>query len=216
MEEIIKYLYHVGDSGCSVFLVDTGKEGGLVLIDAGMSMNMILEIEDDGFKIEDITYCFLTHNHIDHIAACNDLLKLVPKVKFVAHALDAVPIENAGYDSQTAAAWYGIKYEPIELYLRIRDNIEEFPIGKYNFNCIHTPGHTPGSISIHVKMRNKGVLFAQDLHGPLMKSFNSNPQDYQRSLKILFDINADILCEGHFGIFQPASKAREYIRSYMK
>ncbi len=44
MKKIFKDVYHVGDSGCSVFLVDTHSEDGLVLIDCGMSLEMIKKI----------------------------------------------------------------------------------------------------------------------------------------------------------------------------
>ncbi|MCK4239354.1 MAG: Zn-dependent hydrolase, partial [Candidatus Lokiarchaeota archaeon] len=86
----------------------------------------------------------------------------------------------------------------------------------YIFKSIHTPGHTPGSISIYVKLRDKGVLFGQDIHGPFMESFGSNLEDYQKSMQKLLDLNADILCEGHFGVFKPAEKVRKYIKGYME
>ncbi|MPN63429.1 hypothetical protein SDC9_211188 [bioreactor metagenome] len=32
----------------------------------------------------------------------------------------------------------------------------------------------------------------------------------------LLDLKADILCEGHFGIYQPAAAVRKYIEGYMQ
>ncbi|MFW9772715.1 MAG: Zn-dependent hydrolase, partial [Candidatus Thorarchaeota archaeon] len=87
--------------------------------------------------------------------------------------------------------------------------------GSYNFQCIHTPGHTPGSISILLENKGKKILFGQDLHGPMISGI-SNFNDYQKSLRLLLDINADVLCEGHFGIFQPATEVQRYIRSYIE
>jgi len=49
-----------------------------------------------------------------------------------------------------------------------------------------------------------------------MVSFGSNLDDYQKSMQKLLDLNADILCEGHFGVFQPAEKVRSYIKGYME
>jgi len=31
----------------------------------------------------------------------------------------------------------------------------------------------------------------------------------------LLDLEADILCEGHFGIFRPRSQVERYIRDYL-
>jgi glyoxylase-like metal-dependent hydrolase (beta-lactamase superfamily II) len=50
LKEIIKNIYHVGDSGCSVYLIDTGSKDGLVLIDAGMDLEMIKGIRSHGVR----------------------------------------------------------------------------------------------------------------------------------------------------------------------
>ena len=49
MRQIIKNIYHVGDNECSVYMVDTQSDQGLVLIDAGMNLDMIklLDLEAD-------------------------------------------------------------------------------------------------------------------------------------------------------------------------
>jgi hypothetical protein len=39
MKQIIDTVWHVGDSGCSVYGVNTGSDEGLVLIDAGMDLH---------------------------------------------------------------------------------------------------------------------------------------------------------------------------------
>ena len=150
MKKILKNVYHVGDSGCSVFLIDTQSDEGLVLIDAGMSLQMIRKISNVGLNPKDIKHCILTHFHIDHIAACSDLKDFNKQIKFYAHELDADPIEERGHDFKTAASWYGVNYKPIKLEKRFKGDFEELKLGSYAFQCIHTPGHTPGSISVLV------------------------------------------------------------------
>ena len=214
MKEIIKNIYHVGDSGCSVYLLDTRSKEGLALIDAGMDLEMIKGIRSHGLYPEDIRHCILTHFHIDHIGACFDLRQFLPGIKFYGHKLDAVPIEEAGHDSRTAASWYGIRYRPVKLDHKLSGDAENLPFGAYEFQCIHTPGHTPGSISILVRAEGKKVLFGQDLHGPFHKDFRSDLHAYQRSMEKLLDLEADILCEGHFGVFRPADEVRKYIERH--
>ncbi len=53
------------------------------------------------------------------------------------------------------------------------------------------------------------------MHGPIIPGV-SNFEDYQKSLRKLLDLNADILCEGHFGIFHPASEVQRYIKQYIE
>lgn len=215
MREIINNVYHVGDSGCSVFLVNTKGDDGFVLIDCGMSLQNIKNITKFDLDPMNIKHCILTHFHIDHIAACFDLKQFNNKVKFYAHELDANAIEEEGHNEETAALWYGINYRPIKLEKRLKLELEILKFGDIDFRCIHTPGHTPGSISVFIEIEGTKVLFGQDIHGPFMASFGSNLSDYQISMKKLLELGADILCEGHFGIFQPANEVKKYIKNYM-
>jgi glyoxylase-like metal-dependent hydrolase (beta-lactamase superfamily II) len=89
-------------------------------------------------------------------------------------------------------------------------------IGEEKIVCLHTPGHTPGSISIYLDKDGKRILFAQDLHGPLLEEFGSNLGDWDRSTRKLLDLDADILCEGHFGIYKTKKEVRDYILSYRR
>ncbi|MBU8911453.1 MAG: MBL fold metallo-hydrolase [Desulfobacterales bacterium] len=213
MRQIIKNIYHVGDNECSVYMVDTQSDQGLVLIDAGMDLDMIKQIDSYGMRFEDIGHCILTHCHIDHIGICTKLRRELPNIKFYAHELDAVPIEEPGHDGRTAASWYGVRFEPVKLYQKFNSDTV-LRLGNYDFNCIHTPGHTPGSISVLVESEGKKVLFGQDLHGPFNESFLSDLHDYQLSMQKLLDLEADILCEGHFGIFQTGNQVRQYIETH--
>jgi glyoxylase-like metal-dependent hydrolase (beta-lactamase superfamily II) len=216
MKEIIKNIYHVGDSGCSVYLINTNSIDGLVLIDCGMSLQVLKKISKNNLNPMDIKHCIITHFHIDHIAACYDLKAFNKKVKFYAHELDAIPIEEKGHDKQTAAKWYGMSYRPIKLERKLKGDLEILKFGNFEFQCIHTPGHTPGSISILIETaEDKKVLFGQDLHGPIIPGV-SDFKEYQKSLRKLLDIGADILCEGHFGVFQPADEVQRYIKQYIE
>jgi len=38
----------------------------------------------------------------------------------------------------------------------------------------------------------------------------------KKSMQILLALDADILCEGHFGIFQPKERVRCYIERYLE
>ncbi|SDT89637.1 hypothetical protein [Desulfobacula phenolica] len=48
MKQIIENIYHVGDNECSVYMVDTQSNQGLILIDAGMDLDMIKQINSHG------------------------------------------------------------------------------------------------------------------------------------------------------------------------
>jgi glyoxylase-like metal-dependent hydrolase (beta-lactamase superfamily II) len=180
-----------------------------------MSIDLIRNISKLGLNPNNIKHCILTHFHIDHTAACSDLKELNKQVKFYAHELDANAIEEEGHDSKTAASWYGVDYKPVKLERRLKGDLENLRLGLYDFQCFHTPGHTPGSISILVDIEGTKILFGQDIHGPFYNSFGSNLEDYQSSMQKLLGLNPDILCEGHFGIIKPASEVARFIKQYM-
>jgi glyoxylase-like metal-dependent hydrolase (beta-lactamase superfamily II) len=98
---------------------------------------------------------------------------------------------------------------------RITGAIETLSAGGDEIHCIHTPGHTPGSMSVYLDRAGKRVLFGQDIHGPFSDDFHSDIQAWRQSMEKLLDLDADILCEGHFGIFSGRERVRKYINGYL-
>jgi glyoxylase-like metal-dependent hydrolase (beta-lactamase superfamily II) len=218
--EIIKDIFIVGglditDSrdGC-IYLINLEE---LILIDtgAGWSVEKIVKnVENLGFESNKITKIILTHCHIDHIGGVPELRRRFNPEIYI-HKLDAPPLET-GDPILTAASWYQTKFPPTPVDVKLDSPEEILTIGEQKIICLHTPGHTPGSISIYLDKNGKRVLFGQDLHGPLLEEFGSNLEDYGRSTKKLLDLEADILCEGHFGIYKTKKEVRNYILSYRR
>lgn len=73
-----------------------------------------------------IVAVFLTHGHPDHVNGLDELLSTHP-----------VPV----YMSQHEASFYVPSHKNITT---VRPN-DKLKIGHIEFECIHTPGHTPGS-----------------------------------------------------------------------
>ena len=88
-------------------------------------------------------------------------------------------------------------------------------IGDLEFNFLHTPGHTPGSISVYIDTRDGRVLFGQDIHGPFSPAWGSDLAQWRASMQKLLDLKADVLCEGHAGIYRE-KEIGKYIESYLK
>jgi len=59
------------------------------------------------------------------------------------------------------------------------------------------------------------ILFGQDVHGPLDASFHSNRRDYENSLRLLLTLDADVLCEGHYGIYRGKREVQEFISQFL-
>lgn len=210
-------VYMIGDSGishpydCSVYLIDAGQ---LVMIDAGAGMSfdrLLSNIEKVGLDPEDLKAVLVTHAHIDHIGALNRFRDDFG-AQIIAHELDAEKIESG---VGVGADMYGADYTPCPVDLRIKGSEDGLWFGRYEIRVIHIPGHTPGSVGAYVDTDSGRVLFGQDIHGPYLPQWGADIRKARQSLQKLIDLKADILCEGHFGIYEPASAVEKYIRGYM-
>jgi len=195
---------------CCVYLIDCGD---LVLIDSGAGKNfdkIVSNIEDSGFNPRKLKAIIVTHAHIDHIGALHEFRKKLG-AQIVCHELDAQAIEDG---KGTAAEAYGVTYAPCRVDRRIEGSDAVLEFGKYHLRVIHIPGHTPGSIAVYLDNIDGRVLFGQDIHGPYYPEWGADPALAKVSLGKLLDLKADILCEGHFGIYRPAIAVERYIRGY--
>jgi glyoxylase-like metal-dependent hydrolase (beta-lactamase superfamily II) len=201
------------DRDCLVYLVDLQD---LVLVDcgAGPGWPRIRDnIHSAGFDPDKIHTLILTHGHVDHIGAARQIQEET-SCRLVAHIED-VPFIESGDPSFTASNWYGIRLKKVKVDKVIAGAGEKLRFTGGDLELIHTPGHTPGSMVALLETGGRRVLFGQDIHGPFDPSFKSDLQAWRKSMQILLDLKVDVLCEGHFGIYQPAESVRSYIKGYL-
>jgi glyoxylase-like metal-dependent hydrolase (beta-lactamase superfamily II) len=213
-------IYIVGGPGlshpadCCIYLIDAGKE--LVMIDcgAGPDLDKILNnVKGLGLDPFRIGHLIATHCHIDHIGGLAKL-KEITGCRVVAHQGDSEGIE-LGDPRLTAANLYGLDYQPVEVDQLLEGEVNSQSIGDLEFHFLHTPGHTPGSIAIHLDLKEGRVLFGQDVHGPFSDNWGSDIVQWRTSMEKLLDLDADLLCEGHAGIFR-GEEVRDYIESQLR
>ena len=199
---------------CAVNLLDLGD---LVLIDAGAGPSydeIVSNIENLGLNPATLKAVILTHCHIDHIGGAPQFRDTLG-VQIIMHHLDAEPVEQ-GDDGMTAAYWYNLQFPPMPVDVKLEKEEERLLFGNQEVVCLHTPGHTPGSLSVYLDRGGTRVLFGQDIHGPFSEEFGSDLAAWRRSMERLLALEADILCEGHFGVYQPKENVAEYIRHYLE
>lgn len=197
------------------FIIDF--DGQLVMIDAGAGgSSRILQsnMENGGLDPKSITTIILTHNHIDHIGSAT-YFRTNFGCKILIHELDAAAVEE-GDSLRTAASCYGTTFPPTKVDRKLKGAHEILTFGVEELHCLHTPGHTPGSISIYIDRGGKRILFGQDIHGPFLDIFGSDIHRWKQSMAKLLALDADVLCEGHFGIFQPKEQVKKYITRYLR
>ncbi len=218
--KITSHIFQVGGSDLShpadaaVYLIADGGHAALVDAGTGKGTQRVREnISASGISMDAIDYIFITHCHFDHTGGIESLRSLCP-CKVVAHELDAAFLED-GDSIVTAARWYGTHMEPVKIDIKVEGARQDFTLGGLEIAFLHAPGHSPGSSVLTVRSDGRLVLFGQDVHGPLNDVLRSSRSDYIRSLEFLISLDADILCEGHFGVFQGKDTVRRFIESFL-
>jgi glyoxylase-like metal-dependent hydrolase (beta-lactamase superfamily II) len=207
-----------GGGDCMVYAIAVGKDE-VCLIDAGTENAdaILANIQTTPLGSRKIAHLILTHCHFDHIGAAHQFKRLCPGLKVYAHSWDREAIEGKPHaEAMTAASWYGSTLIPVKVDVVFTQAREVINLGGTHLTILHIPGHTPGSIAITVKDEGKLILFAQDVHGPFVAEFKSNIQDWANSMKMLLALEADILCEGHYGIYPEKERAKKFIESQLK
>jgi glyoxylase-like metal-dependent hydrolase (beta-lactamase superfamily II) len=199
----------------AVYLIAFDDHAALVDAGCGGSPDRLMDnIRRCNVKARDIEYLLITHCHYDHTGGVAKL-KEMTQCQVVAHELDARYLER-GDDTVTAAKWYGASLDPFVIDRKLSMPREEIHLGDRLIQAIHTPGHSPGSVVYVTESQGLKVLFGQDVHGPLDPGLLSNRDDYLGSLDLLLTLEADILCEGHYGVIRGKGNVSDFIRSFMR
>lgn len=142
-------------TACYLIADDTSGEG--VLIDPGGDARRIVGAAD-GYAIR---YVINTHAHFDHTMANGSVLAALGRrqtltPELVAHA-QAAPLLAAG----GGARLFGFQLPPSPEPDRLVDDGDVLTVGGLALKVMHTPGHSPGSISLYCAAES--VVFAGDV-----------------------------------------------------
>jgi glyoxylase-like metal-dependent hydrolase (beta-lactamase superfamily II) len=129
-------------------LIDTGT--GFHNKDTIAKLNEVKSID----KLDRI---ILTHNHADHSGGAKELSNEF-NTNVYAHELDSEPLIQ-GNGAVTGAMMFGFNQARLDIaFLKEGDTIN---CGDVKLKVIHTPGHSPGSISLYDEVSES--LFCGDL-----------------------------------------------------
>ena len=147
---VIGNLYAVGTYDLGVFLVTSAE--GHVLINTGVedSTPMIRKnIEALGFRLEDVKILLTMQAHWDHTAALAEVKEITGAMMW-ATAGDAPVLEDGGFSDPHFGG--KVWFKPIKVD-RIIKNGEVIELGETRLTVVETPGHTRGSVSYTMKVR---------------------------------------------------------------
>jgi glyoxylase-like metal-dependent hydrolase (beta-lactamase superfamily II) len=217
--KIAKGLHRIGADTVNSYLVI--DEDGVTIIDAGLPRYWNLlgaELAALGLTLDDVRALILTHGDTDHIGFAARLSREKGVPAYLHPADDArarleVKKPNSGWGPVKAGPLAGfLWYSARNGGLRIRPAGDLAPVADGQVldvpgrpRIIHLPGHTPGSVAVHVPavdalfigdtMTTRNVLTG--VTGPKPAPFTLEPAQAVASLGKLDDVNATWMLPGH-------------------
>jgi hydroxyacylglutathione hydrolase len=202
--EVFPGIHEINSRVSNCYLV-VGDE--IMLIDTGMPGNSskIIGYLENALKrnSKDIKTIVITHYHFDHVGSL-DKVKKITGAKVAVHSADSDYL--SGNKSQKGPAFMRAmvnmmkliyRTEPVEAEILLEDGDH---IGEYQ--VIHTPGHTPGSICLYNPYNR--VIFVGDnlryskgkIEGPNNRLLPELEQ-YKESMKKLANLDVEVILSGH-------------------
>lgn len=133
----------VGGYEANCYIIGCEKSREAIIVDPGENSDYILErINELEVKPK---YIVLTHGHGDHIGAVPEIKKVL-KIPVMIHKDDEELIIDAEKNYSKHMKIGAVEIKPDKL-LHDQDKIK---FGDLIADIIHTPGHTPGGISIKI------------------------------------------------------------------
>lgn len=126
----------VGGLATNCYILIDEAEKKAAVIDPGDEADRILA-QLDGL---DVRYILLTHGHYDHIGAVARLHEALPQAEVYMHQADS---RGTGFHVVPLADQVaGLQYY---------DDGDALTLGSLTIHVIHTPGHTPGGVTLRVE-----------------------------------------------------------------
>ena len=155
--QIFGNLYFVGTREVSSHLIDTGD--GLILLDTSYPDTvdiMLGNIQKLGFSLQDIKILLHSHGHVDHIGGTAQLMKQAGAKAYIG-ALDA---DMASGKAKTDfAEELGLEFDDYFTPDVLLQDGNEIRLGNTVIKCIHTPGHTPGTMSYFLNITDGTTVY---------------------------------------------------------
>jgi glyoxylase-like metal-dependent hydrolase (beta-lactamase superfamily II) len=212
-------LHRIGSDVVNVYLVEDAS--GITIVDAGLPgqwRELEQELTQLGRSLDEVRGIVLTHGDTDHIGFA-ERLRQQKGIGVRVHELDAA--RARGEIKKPNAGWGPIKVRPLLKFLwysarhgglripPVRE-VSTFADGDVldlpgSPRIIHVPGHTPGSVAVHVPTVN--ALFVGDAmttgnvltgkSGPRPAPFTLDPEAALASLAKLEAVPATWVLPGH-------------------
>jgi len=137
--------------GTNSYLVEDEDTQDAVVIDSNLEPDLVIDLARH--RGVDVKAIVLTHTDLDHIAGLHELRQAFGPVPIAVHDTEREVVE-AGKPLRRE---FGPLATRLESVVSLREG-EPFRAGSLEFDVLHTPGHSPGGVSLKID----GFLFTGD------------------------------------------------------
>lgn len=210
MENVTRNVFfETGLRGCNPGYVVTSD--GVVVVDTPQLPTRAVEMRGQAEGHGEIRYLINTEHHVDHIfgnyyfkgagtvvnhrGVFDNFMMVTPDLDPFAYAAEAIPTDDpAGEEIFPDRDEY---YEDPNKGTIVFDGNLTLRIGSHTFELIHTPGHTPGQVAVHVP--DERVVFTGDtiFSGCQTWLMTSDVDQWLTALETIRELDVDHILPGH-------------------
>ncbi len=155
MALVLAETFPVGPLACNCAIVADPVTKEALVLDPGDEPDRILDVlARSGLKPVALVH---THAHFDHVG-CSALLKRITGAPILMHGDDRPLYRNL----EEQGRLFGIPLEEPGIVDRLLVHGDRVACGGESLEVLHTPGHTPGSLSFRMSGAEGDVLFSGD------------------------------------------------------
>ena len=137
--------------GTNSYLVEDEETHDAVVIDSNIEPDQVVQLaREREAKVKAIV---LTHTDLDHIAGLHELRQAFGEVPIAVHDEERDVLEHG----RPLRREFGPIATQVDNVVTLREG-EPFRAGSLEFEVVHTPGHSPGGVSLKID----GCLFTGD------------------------------------------------------
>ena len=137
--------------GTNSYLVEDEETHDAVVIDSNLEPDLVVELARR--RGADVRAILLTHTDLDHIAGLHELRDAFGKVPIAVHDAEGDVVEQG----KPLRSEFGPIATQVDDVTRLAEG-EIYRAGTLEFEVLHTPGHSPGGVSLKID----GYVFTGD------------------------------------------------------
>jgi glyoxylase-like metal-dependent hydrolase (beta-lactamase superfamily II) len=153
---MIHEIFPVGMLACNCSILGDEATGEAVVIDPGDDIERVQRVLDQHHLR--VKYIVATHAHIDHVGGI-EKLQQATDAGVVMHQADLPLYQNLALQAE----WLGVPSPGVANVDQFLQEGDTLRCGALTLEVLHTPGHSPGSLSLHLPGENQRIFSGDTL-----------------------------------------------------